>query len=68
MVEVDFVLSGLELSQGQRVIRGTVNATATDTGEPLEGLSMTAILLNGSTSHFAMTRLTDSQGVFEYEF
>ena len=68
MVEVDFVLSELDLSQGQRVIRGTVNATARDTGEPLEGLSMTAILLNGSTSHFAMTRLTDSEGVFEYEF
>ena len=68
MVEVDFVLSELELSNGQRVIRGTVNATARDTGEPLEGLSMTATLLNGSTSHFSMSKLTSADGVFEYEF
>ncbi|RAH04876.1 MAG: hypothetical protein CMA00_004935 [Methanobacteriota archaeon] len=68
MVEVDFLLSGIELSNGQRVIRGTVNATARDTGAPLEGLSLTAILLNGSINHFSMSKLTDEEGVFNYEF
>jgi len=68
MIEVDFTLSSIELSTGQRVIRGTVNATARDTGSPVEGLSMTAMLQNGTTSHFSMSRLTDAEGVFKYEF
>ncbi len=68
MIEVDFTLSSIELSTGQRVIRGTVNATARDTGSPVEGLSMTAMLMNGSTAHFFISRLTDADGVFEYEF
>ncbi len=68
MIEVDFTLSSIELSTGQRVIRGTVNATARDTGSPVEGLSMTAMLMNGTTTHFSMSRLTDADGVFEYEF
>lgn len=68
MVEVDFVLSDLEISNGQRVIRGTVNATARDTGAPLEGLSLTASLANGSVTHFSVSKLTDIDGVFEYEF
>lgn len=68
MVEVDFVFSELDLSEGQRVIKGTVNATARDTGEPLEGLSMSASLRNGSITHFSVSRLTSLDGVFEYEF
>ena len=68
LVEVDFEISNLELSNGQRVIRGTVNVTARDTGEPLENLSLTASLANGSVSHFSVSKLTDSYGVFEYEF
>jgi len=68
LIEVDFTFSSIELSEGQRVIRGTVNATAVDTGEPVEGLSLTAILLNGTTSHFSVSKLTNEDGVFEYEF
>ena len=68
MVEVDFVLSDVDLLDGQRVIKGTVNVTAKDTGEPLEGVSMTAVLLNGSTSHFSLSKLTGVDGVFDYEF
>ena len=68
MVEVDFVLSEIGLLNGQRVIRGTVNATARDTGVPLEGLSLTASLSNGSVTHFSVSRLTGIDGVFEYEF
>ena len=68
MVEVDFVLSEIQLSEGQRVIRGTVNATARDTGLPLEGLALTSTLANGSTTHFSISKLTSSEGVFEYEF
>ena len=36
MVEVDFEYSEIELSDGQRIIRGSVNATARDTGAPLK--------------------------------
>jgi hypothetical protein len=68
MIEVDFVYSELDLSNGQRVIRGTVNATARDTGAPLEGLSLTASLVNGSTTHFSVSKLTGEDGVFQYEF
>ena len=68
MIEVDFVYSELELSNGQRVIKGTVNATARDTGAPLEGLSLTASLVNGSTTHFSVSKLTGEDGVFQYEF
>ncbi|HJM24283.1 MAG TPA: transglutaminase domain-containing protein [Candidatus Thalassarchaeaceae archaeon] len=68
MVEVDFVYSEIDLSNGQRVIRGTVNATARDTGAPLEGLSLTASLVNGTTTHFSVSKLTGADGVFEYEF
>jgi hypothetical protein len=68
MIEVDFVFSELDLSNGQRLIRGTVNATARDTGAPLEGLSLTASLANGSTTHFSISKLTGEDGVFQYEF
>ena len=68
MIEVDFEYSELDLSNGQRVIRGTVNATARDTGAPLEGLSLTASLANGSTTHFSVSKLTGDDGVFQYEF
>jgi len=68
VIEVDFTLSSIELSTGQRVIRGIVNVTARDTGSPVEGLSMIAMLQNGTTSHFSMSRLTDAEGTFEYEF
>ena len=68
MIEVDFVYSELDLSNGQRVIRGTVNATASDTGVPLAGLSLTASLVNGSTTHFSVSKLTGEDGVFQYEF
>ena len=68
LIEVDFTLSSIDLASGQRVIQGTVNATARDTGEPVEGLPMTAILLNGTTSHHSISRLTDTDGVFQYEF
>tara|TARA_B100001250_G_scaffold396953_1_gene403519 strand:- start:1427 stop:2521 length:1095 start_codon:yes stop_codon:yes gene_type:complete len=68
LVEVDFILSEIDLSDGQRVIRGTVNATARDTGAPLEGLSLSASLANGSVTHFSVSKLTGVDGVFEYEF
>jgi hypothetical protein len=68
MIEVDFVYSELDLSNGQRLIRGTVNATARDTGAPLEGLSLTASLANGTTTHFSISKLTGEDGVFQYEF
>ena len=68
MVEVDFEYSEIALSDGQRIIRGSVNATARDTGAPLEGLSLSASLANGSVTHFSVSKLTGADGVFEYEF
>ena len=62
MVEVDFVLSDIDLLDGQRVIKGTVNVTAKDTGEPLEGYPA-AVLLNGSTSHFSLSKLRSRRSV-----
>ena len=68
LIEVDFEFSSVGVSTGQRVISGTVNVTARDTQMPVEGISMSAILMNGSSTHFSMTKLTNSEGVFEYEF
>jgi len=68
LIEVDFEFSSVGVSTGQRVISGTVNVTARDTQMPVAGMSMSAILLNGSSTHFSMTKLTSSDGIFEYEF
>jgi transglutaminase-like putative cysteine protease len=68
LVSVDFEFSNLDLSNGQRIMKGTVNLTANDTGEPLSGIPMSASLLNGTTTHFSSTKLTNSDGIFIYEF
>ena len=68
LVSVDFDFSSLDMSNGQRILQGSVNLTANDTGEPLPGISMSALLLNGSTTHFSSTKLTDTNGRFNYEF
>jgi len=68
LITVDFVFSPLDLSNGQRILQGSVNLTANDTGESLPGVSMSAFLLNGSTTHFSSTKLTDENGKFNYEF
>lgn len=68
LVPVDFDFSNLDLSNGQRILQGSVNLTANDTGEPLAGIPMSALLLNGTTTHFSSTKLTDVNGRFNYEF
>ena len=52
LVPVDFEFSNLDMSIGQRILKGSVNLTANDTGEPLSGIPMSALLLNGTTTHF----------------
>ena len=68
LIEIDFIFSSIEINTGQRVIRGTVNATATDTGEPVKDLEMIAILSNETSPQSLITRFTNADGVFEYEF
>ena len=68
LVQIDFVFSDLDLVNGQRILQGSVNLTANDTGEMLPGVSMSALLLNGSTTHFSSTKLTDENGRFNFEF
>ena len=68
LIEIDFIFSNIEVSTGQRIIRGTVNATATDTGEPVKDLEIMAILSNETSLQSSITRFTNSEGVFEYEF
>ena len=68
LVQIDFDFSNLELTIGQRILQGSVNLSANDTGERLPGVSMSALLLNGSITHFSTTKLTDEDGRFNYEF
>lgn len=68
LVSVDFDFSSLDLSNGQRILRGSVNLTANDTGEVLPNIPMSALLVNGSTTHFSSIKLTDDNGRFNYEF
>ena len=68
LIPIDFEFSNLELSNGQRILQGSVNLSANDTGDRLAGVSMSALLLNGSTTHFSSTKLTDDNGRFNYEF
>jgi hypothetical protein len=46
LVQIDFVFSDLDLVNGQRILQGSVNLTANDTGEMLPGVSMSALLFN----------------------
>ena len=68
LIEINFIFSNVEISTGQRVIRGSVNATASDTGEPVVDLEMIAILSNTTSFQSSITKFTTSSGVFEYEF
>lgn len=56
------------IKENQRVIKGNVTITATDTGLPVEGISIVARLVNSSMIHFQNVKLTDSDGVMDYRY
>ncbi len=67
-VRFDFNPDGHVIRENTRVIAGNVTVVATDTGLPVEGISIVSILANGSTVRFQSVKLTDSIGVMDYEF
>ena len=56
------------IKENQRRINGTVTVTANDTGLPVEGISIVARLVNQSVIHFQNVKLTDSNGIMDYDF
>jgi hypothetical protein len=69
-VNFDFTPTSIKLGKEDRIIRGTVNVTATDSFEPVSNISMTASLVNASSgqTHFRVIEMTDQDGLFTYEF
>ena len=69
-VPVTFTFSpdSQHIKEEQRRINGTVTVTATDTGLPVEGISIVARLVNSSMIHFQNVKLTDANGIMDYEF
>ena len=69
-VNFDFTPTSIKLGKDDRIIRGTVNVTATDSFEPVSNISMTASLVNASSgqTHFRVIEMTDQDGLFTYEF
>jgi hypothetical protein len=72
MVPVSFAFTpeNIKLGKDDRIIRGTVNVTATDSLLPVANISMTASLINASSgqTHFRVIEMTDADGLFTYEF
>ena len=56
------------IKENQRRINGTVTVVANDTGLPVEGISIVARLVNQSVIHFQNVKLTDSNGIMDYDF
>ena len=69
-VNFEFTPDTIKLGKDDRIIRGTVNVTATDSLEPVSNISMTASLVNATdgTTHFRVIEMTDQDGLFTYEF
>ena len=73
MVPVNFLFTpdSQYVGKDTRIIRGTVNITATDTLMPVANISISALLIN-STSGLSLlpkvTMLTDEDGIVAYEF
>jgi len=69
-VNFEFIPNLIKLGKEDRIIRGTVNITATDSFEPVSNISMAASLVNKSLgqTHFRVIEMTDQDGLFTYEF
>ena len=80
-VEVEILISvayrfnpeSLFVAEDQRLLSGSINVTALDTGQVVPDFPISAYLLNGScvnkdSPHFAVVGLTDQNGLFTYQF
>lgn len=54
--------------EGDRVMQGWTTVIAQDTNAPVEGVAITAMLVNETGMIFAMTKTTDGDGVADYTF
>ena len=68
MVPASFTASSVEVGLNSREIIGTITVTATDTGERIANVSMTALLFNQTSEIFQFGKLSDENGIFEYTF
>ena len=67
-VSFTFTPDSHHIKENQRRINGTVTVTANDTGLPVEGISIVARLVNQSMIHFQNVKLTDANGIMDYDF
>ena len=67
-VSFTFTPDSHHIKENQRRINGTVTVTANDTGLPVQGISIVARLVNQSVIHFQNVKLTDSNGIMDYDF
>ena len=73
-VVFDFEPDSLYLAEGKRLLQGSVNVSALDTGQSVSDFPLSAYLVNGtcdnkhSSTHFSVVGLTDQNGLFTYHF
>ena len=64
----NFEPSSFIIYDGIRTIEGRTIVTAQDTNEFVEGVAITAILVNNTGAVFTVTKATDSEGIADYSF
>jgi len=69
----EFAPDSLYVAKDQRLLTGSINVTALDTGQVVPDFPLSAFLVNGTcdnmeTSHFNVIGLTDQNGLFTYQF
>nr|ABZ07950.1 putative transglutaminase-like superfamily protein [uncultured marine microorganism HF4000_ANIW141L21] len=73
-VVFDFEPDSLYLAEGERLLQGSVNVSALDTGQSVSDFPLSAYLVNGtcdnkhSSTRFSVVGLTDQNGLFTYHF
>ena len=67
-VTFTFTPDSHHIKENQRRINGTVTVSANDTGLPIGGISIVARLVNTTTIHFQNVKLTDENGIMDYDF
>jgi len=75
LISVVYVFNpdSLYVAEDQRILTGSINVTALDTGQVVPEFPLSAYLVNGTcdnrqTSHFTVVGLTDQNGLFVYQF
>lgn len=67
-VSFQFDPSSFVIIDGNRLIEGRTIVRAQDTGAPVEGVAITAMLANSNNTLFSVTKSTDIDGVADYSF